>query len=161
MDSRDQINLGLSERFWTIRFKQVIYKQQMFPHNFSKPKMFKNPPPDRISQRFVYNSESFWAVQFTGSPKIFWEGQNLKFCKLVLPIFIKFRRSQKISRDPVNCTAQNDSELYRKCFEIRSGGRCLIIAGSKNYRKNIFAYKWHFYNELFKTAPTTLGWCGL
>ena len=29
MDSIGQIALGLSERFWIIRFKTIIYEQQM------------------------------------------------------------------------------------------------------------------------------------
>ena len=59
MDSRDQIDLGLSERFWIIRFKKVIYKHQMFPRKFLDPEMFKNEPPDRILEDFQYHSELF------------------------------------------------------------------------------------------------------
>ena len=66
MDSRDQINLGLSKRFWIIRFKKVIYKEKMFSRNFFGPKMFKNRPPDRISEHFLYRSESFWPVRLFG-----------------------------------------------------------------------------------------------
>ena len=56
----------------------MIYEQQMFPHNFSEPNMFKNRPPDGIWEHFLYHSESFWAVRFTGALPIFREGQKFK-----------------------------------------------------------------------------------
>ena len=74
---KSSLTAGLSKRFWIIRFKNVIYKQQMFSHIFSEPKLSKIRPPDWILEHFLYQSESFWAVRFTGSLQIVREGRKL------------------------------------------------------------------------------------
>ena len=58
--------------------------------------------------------------------------------KFALPVLVKFRASRTIWRDPVKHTGQNDSEWYRKCSEIRSGGRILNISGPTILQNNIF-----------------------
>ena len=40
MDSMTQIDIGLTEPFWIIRFKKITYKQK-FPRKLSHPKIFK------------------------------------------------------------------------------------------------------------------------
>ena len=42
------------------------------------PEVFKNQPPDRILEHFLYHSELFWAVCFTKFIQIVREGRNSK-----------------------------------------------------------------------------------
>ena len=78
MDFIAQVNLGLSKRFWTIRFKKVNYKQKTFLRKNVGPEMFKTRPPHRIPEYFLYHSESFLAMRFTRSLQIFRECRILK-----------------------------------------------------------------------------------
>ena len=67
-----------------------------------------------------------------------WGPQFWNLANLFLPILVNFRPSQKIWRGPVKRTAQNDSEWYRKCAQIRFGGRFWNILGPQILRQNIF-----------------------
>ena len=50
-----------------------------------------------------------------------------------------------------------DAVWYRNYPQSRSGDRFLNILESHNLRKHMFCQKLTFLNELFETAPTTLG----
>ena len=58
--------------------------------------------------------------------------QIWNFQNICLPILAKFRAFRTIWRDPVKHTGQNNSEWYRKCPQIRSGGRFLKGPIGKN-----------------------------
>ena len=57
MDSPAQIDGGSSQPFWIVRLKNIIYEQKTFPRKLSHPKMFKNLPPDHISEWFLHHSD--------------------------------------------------------------------------------------------------------
>ena len=143
----------------------------MGSRKFWDPEVFKNRPPDRVLEHFLYHSGLFWAVCSIGFTEIFWKGRNLKkisknkfanfqifnpniniiililglkiwkLANLFLLIFFKFRPFQKISVNPMEHTAQNNPEWYRKCSKTRSGGRFLNTSGSQNLREPIFLSK--------------------
>ena len=64
----------------------------------------------------------------------------------VLPILFKFRPSQKIWRDPVNCTAQNDSGWIESVAKFGPEVDCWTFWGPKNMRKHV-----SLINDLFET----------
>ena len=75
----------------------------------------------RKSGRYNINiGPQFWNFRF-----FFW------------PIILEFRPSRKKWMIPNKRTGQNDSERYRKCSKIRSGGRFLDIFGSDIFCENI------------------------
>ena len=90
MDSLGQNVIGLSEPFWVIRFKIVIYKQTYVLRILLHPKIAKNQRPDNILRWFLYHSGWNNPAQITSNLEF---PENLKFNNKT---FRKFRKNAKL-----------------------------------------------------------------
>ena len=58
IDSMVQIRVGLSERNFIIRFKEVSFEQKDGLHTFGHLKVVRNRSPDNVLGCFLYQADS-------------------------------------------------------------------------------------------------------